>query len=101
MAAFVPENRVSGTACALPLLYDGHKRDDARKVAVKMATVSRGQNTGSDGLEPLQPWRVFSETERQQMLKDDMGAGITIALILTGVICAGLVLMLIGVTLSL
>ena len=66
-----------------------------------MATVLGKERTGVGGLEPLQPWRVFSETELQQMLSDDREAGVTIALILTGVIFAGLVLMLIGVTLSL
>jgi len=35
------------------------------------------------------------------MLHDDVEAGVTISLILTGVIFAGLVLMLIGVALSL
>ncbi|HEX4145476.1 MAG TPA: hypothetical protein VHY91_18365 [Pirellulales bacterium] len=66
-----------------------------------MATILGDERTGGGGLEPFQPWKVFSESERRQMLKDDMGAGVTVAMILTGVIFAGLILMLIGVTLSL
>lgn len=66
-----------------------------------MATVSSGERTSVGGPGPFEPWRVFSGQERRQMLHDDVEAGVTISLILTGVIFAGLVLMLIGVALSL
>ena len=66
-----------------------------------MATVSGGHKLDVGGLDLGGPWRTFSEAERQQMRKDDIEAGVTIALILTGVIVAGVVLMLIGVIFSL
>ena len=65
-----------------------------------MATVLSDDRTAG-GADPSRPWRFFSEAERRQMLKDDMGAGVTVALILTGVIVAGMLLLLVGVTLSL
>lgn len=46
-------------------------------------------------------WKAFSETENEQMLKDDIRASVTVSMILTGVVFAGLVIGLIGVILSL
>jgi hypothetical protein len=66
-----------------------------------MATVLGDGKIGLDGRTPSQSWKVFSPAQRQQMLRDDVEAGMTVALILTGVVFAGLVLVLIGVTLSL
>jgi hypothetical protein len=61
----------------------------------------RDQNGNGFERRENERWRVFSGQERRQMLHDDVEAGVTISLLLTGVIFAGLVLMLIGVTLSL
>ena len=66
-----------------------------------MATVLSDAQTYVGGLNPKGFWKAFSESERQQMIRDDIRAGTTVTLILTGVIFAGLLIGLIGVTLSL
>jgi hypothetical protein len=64
-----------------------------------MATVSRNPQLDL-GLDLAPPRRAFSDAEREQMRRDDIAAGITIALILTGMIAAGVALILIGVAFS-
>ncbi len=65
-----------------------------------MATISSEHKLDVGGLDLSRPWRTFSEAEREQMRKDDIQAGVTIAMLLTGVIVGGVVLILIGVTFS-
>ena len=66
-----------------------------------MATILGDERTDVGGLDAHHCWRTFSASERQKMREDDIRAGMTVALILTGVIFAGLVNGLIGVMLSL
>ena len=66
-----------------------------------MATVSGKEQKGFGNLDARRGWSAFSESERQQMLRDDIRAALTVALILTGVVFAGLLIGLIGVSLSL
>ena len=65
-----------------------------------MATVSGHLQTEA-GVHSQRAWSTFSESERRQMLKDDIQAGTTVSLILTAVILTGLVIGLIGVMMSL
>jgi hypothetical protein len=60
-----------------------------------MATISRDERANKNF------WDTFSPSEHETMLKDDLRAALTVTMILTGVLFSGLVIGLVGVTLSL
>jgi len=66
-----------------------------------MATTLGNERGDGGGADARRYWGVFTEAEHRQMINDDLQAGTTVAMLLTAVIFAGLLIGLTGVLLSL
>ena len=66
-----------------------------------MATISGNEQGSLTGLNLTNSWQMFSEAQHRQMIREDIEAGVSVAIVLTGVLFAGVVIGFIGVMLSL